>query len=331
VTLVSSARRPLTVTTILAIVAALLVLGAPADASGDAARLAEREFIALANIERAKAGVGALTERSDIRTVARSWSLVMADRTQLGHNPSFSQQITGWQRVSENVGRGPSVASLHQALMASEGHRRNILDERMTEVGVGVVIRDGRVWVTQNFRRPKDNVVTAPPTLTIFGDVSSRSLHAAAIRTVTAQQIEDGCSPARFCPDGSVTRGQFASMLVRAMGIPPTSQRRFTDTAGPHAADIEALVAAGIGNGCGPDTFCPDQRLSRAHLSTFMARALRFPPATSPFTDAPSNHAGAIGALYSRGIVKGCTATRFCPTETVNRAQTASMLSRAFG
>lgn len=329
-TLVPTARRPLTISLVLAVLTALLAFSPPAAHADDAARQAEREFIALANIERAKAGVGALTERSEIRTVARGWSATMAGRNQLAHNPDFSLQITGWQRVSENVGRGPGVATLHTALMASEGHRRNILDERVTEVGVGVVVADGRVWVTQNFRRPKDGVVLAPPTMTDFGDVSSRSLHAAAIRTVATGAIESGCSPARFCPDGSVTRGEFASMLVRAMGITPTSERRFTDTAGPNAADIEALAAAGIANGCTATTFCPGQRLSRAHLASFMARSLGYPPAASPFTDVPSVHAGAIGALRSRNIVKGCTATRFCPTQGVNRAQTASMLARAF-
>jgi uncharacterized protein YkwD len=30
-------------------------------------------------------------------------------------------------------------------------HRRNILDERFRKVGVGVVVRDGRDWVTLFF------------------------------------------------------------------------------------------------------------------------------------------------------------------------------------
>jgi hypothetical protein len=331
VSLLSLARRPWSAVLFALLVLALLgVAPQPADAS-DANRRAEKEFIALANIERAKVGLGALTERSEIRTVARTWSATMASTTQLAHNPNYSTQITGWQRVSENVGRGPTVAAIHKALMASDGHRRNILDDRVTQVGVGVVIQDGRVWVTQNFRRPQSNVTHAAPTLTTFGDVSSRSAHAGSIGRITAAQVETGCSPARFCPDDTVTRGQLASMLVRALGIPATTERRFTDVSGPYAEDIEALAAADITNGCAVDRFCPDQLLSRAHMASLLARSLSYGPAPSPFVDAPSNHAGAIGALHSRGMIKGCSATRFCPTETVSRAQTASMLAGALG
>jgi hypothetical protein len=327
----SLVRRPWS--SLLVVLLGLALLGVTptvADAS-DADRRAEQEFIALANIERAKVGLGALTERTEIRTVARTWSASMARSQRLAHNPQFSSQITGWQRVSENVGRGPSVGAIHKALMASDGHRRNILDDRVTEVGVGVVVRDGRVWVTQNFRRPRTNVTLAAPTLTTYGDVSSSNAHAGSIGRITAASVETGCSPARFCPEKSVTRGQLASMLVRALDVPATSERRFTDVSGPHAADIEALAAAGITSGCAADRFCPDQLLSRAHMASFIARSLRYEPAPSPFVDAPSNHAGAIGALYRRGIVKGCSATRFCPNETVNRAQTASMLDALRG
>jgi uncharacterized protein YkwD len=313
----------------------VLVLGlsaaspAPAEASSssDAARRAELEFLSLVNIERAKHGVGALAERTDIRTVARTWSATMADRNRLGHNPDYSRQITGWQRVSENVGVGPSVAGLHRAFMESDGHRRNVLDDRVTEVGVGVVIAGGRIWVTLNFRRPSTDPTALPPTLTTFGDVSSTNVHADAIRRIVTARVEPGCTSARFCPTATVTRAQFASMLVRALELPPTTERRFTDTTGPHAADIEALAAAGLTNGCSATTFCPDQRLTRAHLATMLARALKLDPVPPTFTDAPANHAGAIGALTAAGIVKGCTPTTYCPTQTITRAQTASMLA----
>jgi uncharacterized protein YkwD len=38
--------------------------------------------------------------------------------------------------------------------MASAPHRANILDRDYTQVGVGAIVRDGRVWVAEVFRRP---------------------------------------------------------------------------------------------------------------------------------------------------------------------------------
>jgi hypothetical protein len=327
--ILASGRR-ITVGALLLAFLASFTAPLPALAAPSAVDL-EREFIALVNIERAKQGIGAVTERGDITTVARRWSGAMAQKGSISHNPDFSTQITGWSRVSENVGVGPSVESLHQALMNSEGHRRNLLDDRVMDIGVGVVLANGRVWVTQNFRRPQGSPTASPPSTTRFGDVSSRDTHAAAITTVATRGIEVGCTTARYCPTGTVTRAQFASMLVRALQVPPTSQRRFTDVSGPHAGDIEALAAAGITTGCTATTFCPDLRLNRAQMASFLARALELPPRPSPFPDTHVAHDGSIGALHGQGIILGCTATRFCSSQTVNRAQTASMLARTVG
>lgn len=328
--LIIASGRLLTVGTLL--VALLALFMAPMSALASSSTLdAEREFIALVNIERAKHGVGAVTERGDITSVARRWSGRMAEHGRISHNSDFSTQITGWSRVSENVGVGPSVESIHRALMNSDGHRRNILDDQVMDVGIGVAFSGGRVWVTQNFRRPQGSPTAAPPTTTRFGDVSSQNTHAKAITTVAAGGIEEGCSSARYCPTGDVSRAQFASMLVRALKVPATTGTRFTDVSGPHAADIEALAAAGITTGCTPTTFCPELRLNRAQMASFLARALELPPTPSPFPDTHIVHDGSIGALHSRGIILGCTTSRFCSSIAVNRAQTASMLARTVG
>lgn len=293
----------------------------------------ERDFHALVNIERAEHGLGALTVRGDIVQVARRHSHTMADEWRLHHNPNFSKEITGWQRVAENVGYGPTVERIHEALMNSEGHRRNILDDQVTEVGIGVVIRDGRVWVTQNFRRPRTDVSSAAPSTTRYGDVSSRSVHANSIETVSVRGLVDACGTARYCPGSAVTRGEFAGMLVRALALPTGAQgaSRFNDVSGATATAAEALAAAGLTSGCGAGRFCPNDRLSREQLATFFAGALELSPRTTSFSDVGRTHGGSVGALERAGIVNGCTRTEYCPHDVVNRAQTASMLANNLG
>ena len=310
-----------------------LVVPVPAAEAATSTRELEQDLLALVNIERAKQGIGALTERVDIRTVAREHSAVMASQWRLHHNPSFSTQITGWQRLSENVGYGPSVESIHRALMDSEGHRGNILDDRVSEVGIGVVVKDSRLWVTQNFRRPAGTVTLRAPSTVYFGDVRGGSVHAAAIQHVFQRGIAESCGVSRFCPADTVTRGEFATMLVRALQLdrPSSAAGLFTDISGEVALDVEALAAAGLTNGCGEDAFCADARLTRGQFASFYARALNLEPVSSPFPDAGATHGGAVGALALAGITNGCTVDRFCPGDRVTRAQSASMLFRHFG
>lgn len=145
-------QRRVTVATVVGIVAILMALLVPAAARADVD--AEAAFVAAANRERAAAGLASLAVAGDLVAVARAHSVRMADGAELHHNASLTSQVADWQRVGENVGRGPDVGVIHTAFMESPAHRANILETGWTEIGVGVEVRDGRVWVTQVFRLP---------------------------------------------------------------------------------------------------------------------------------------------------------------------------------
>ena len=99
-----------------------------------------------------------------------------------------------------------------------------------------------------------------------------------------------------------------------------------------HEPNIEAIAAAGITNGCGPDRFCPSQVVTRGQMAAFLNRALGLPPAVeSPFTDSAGPFFDDINRLAAAGITRGCSETRFCPDETVGRGQMAAFLNRALG
>jgi hypothetical protein len=320
----AGARLLLVFAVLLALLASVHV---PAHAAIDSD--AEREFAALVNIERAKRGLHALAVRSDLRSVARDHSIRMAKASRLHHNPNLASDVKNWARLAENVGRGPSVATLHRALMDSAGHRRNILDEGVTEIGIGVEVRGSTVWVTQVFRRPSSAVKLLPPTTTRFGDVSSTHPEAKAIVSIANRGLTSGCSPARYCPATTLTRAQAATLLVRALNVPATSASgTFRDVSGPHAKNIEALHAAGLTVGCDTGRFCPNSRMTRAQLASFVARAFELPRTSSPFSDG-GIHDGSIGAVVRAGFATGCTSTRFCSSDPADRGQTAGVLDRA--
>ena len=84
------------------------------------------------------------------------------------------------------------------------------------------------------------------------------------IRWLSAYRITTGCNPPssdRYCPRSSLTRGELAAFIRRALELPPTSTDAFTDDdENLFENDINALAAAGITKGCNPPDnthFCP--------------------------------------------------------------------------
>jgi len=102
------------------------------------------------------------------------------------------------------------------------------------------------------------------------------------INAIAAIGITLGCNPPTndaFCPDDTTTRAQWASFMVRALGLTEGGDvDRFTDDDGnTHETDINRIAAAGITLGCNPpdnDQFCPDDTVTRAQAASFFVRAL---------------------------------------------------------
>ena len=156
----------------------------------------------------------------------------------------------------------------------------------------------------------------------------------ADIDWVADQAITSGCAPDRFCPGASVTRGQMASFLARALDLPAGSGDHFTDDdTSVHEQAIERVYAAGIANGCATDRFCPDRPVNRVQMAIFLAKALDLPPADgNHFSDddrLPSSYQDAIERVAAAGITSGCSPDHFCPGNDVTRGQLAAFLHRA--
>jgi hypothetical protein len=166
-----------------------------------------------------------------------------------------------------------------------------------------------------------------------FDDVTLPSTHAEAICELAATGVTVGISATRFGPERAVTRGQVATLLARALDLPPAASAGFTDVPqdSVHAAAIDAAVAAGIVEGRGDGTFEPDAPVRRDQMATLLARAAGLAPIPGPGfddVDPDSVHAPRINALAAAGITQGVTPTTFAPTATVTRAQMAAFLTR---
>ena len=146
--------RPVSTLALLTAVLAVLVgfVIAPAAQAG----AAEGEFLYRANSARSSARLRAYPMNAELVTIARRHAQRMASQGRIYHNPNLGSEVTGWRMVGENVGRGGTVAAIHNAFMNSTSHRANILDRSFTQVGMGTAYdAKGVIYIVQVYRLPR--------------------------------------------------------------------------------------------------------------------------------------------------------------------------------
>jgi uncharacterized repeat protein (TIGR01451 family) len=187
-----------------------------------------------------------------------------------------------------------------------------------------------------------DGLSVEATTATDFTD-DDFSIFERDIEWLSAQGITRGCNPPdndRFCPEDTLTRGQMAAMLVRALNLPAASKDYFTDDDDSiFESDINRLAESGITKGCNPpdnDNYCPDAEVTRGEIAAFFDRALSLPlSSTDYFTDDDDSIFEAnINDLAEAGITRGCNPPdndNYCPNDSVTRGQIAAFFHRALG
>src|SRR2546423_4041473 len=157
---------------ILALGVSMFPAGAHADTVSD-----EAAFVAKINDLRASKGLSALQVNDNLVAKARGWAAGMAAAGKIWHS-TLSDGITAdWQKLGENVGMGGSVDGLHDAFVASPHHYANLVDSAFTQVGIGIAMNGGTIYVAEEFMQlmpAKSPVaaVLAPVTATVNGILS---------------------------------------------------------------------------------------------------------------------------------------------------------------
>ena len=123
----------------------------------------------------------------------------------------------------------------------------------------------------------KDPAVTAQPITSpgkTFPDIVF-SDQITAIEALAARGIIDGKSDGNFDPEGSMTRAEFATIVVRALGLTPADTGAFVDVASTawYAPYVGAASTYGLINGVGEGRFNPDGTITRQEAAVMVSRA----------------------------------------------------------
>lgn len=136
------------------------------------------EALRLLNGSRVEAGLDPLRLDPALSLLAYRHSQEQADRHHVSHHSSEFGLSTERRvrisfpdvpRLAENIARNRSLERLHEALLASEGHRRNRLDPAFTDVGIGLAW-DGiyTLYLTEVFVTSRDGGPLGEPAAYYF-------------------------------------------------------------------------------------------------------------------------------------------------------------------
>lgn len=138
-------------------------------------------------------------------------------------------------------------------------------------------------------------------------DDDDGTTHEGAINRVAEAGISTGDASGHFRPRASVSRGQMASFLARALDLPEASRDHFADDDGTqHEASINRVAEAGIASGGTDGRFRPGAAVRRDQMASFLARALDLTPVKPPsraMADGPAAVATLMNDLTDGGGV----------------------------
>ncbi|MCR8632403.1 S-layer homology domain-containing protein [Paenibacillus radicis (ex Xue et al. 2023)] len=216
-------------------------------------------------------------------------------------------------------------------------------------------IIDGKLQIFVGKYNAKDNQLQAKrssfSTYTVvennvvFNDTASvKEWAGRQIEVAAAKGILEGRAAGEFVPNGTVTRAEFAKLIVNTFGLEnPTATESFDDV---NDSDwfkpyVAAAVKSGLVNGRTDTKFDPNGKITRAEMATIAARALTSVNQLNPvsdvngalkgFSDASSiNESLKAGVALSaaQGIIVGEADGTFNPNSDSTRAQAAVIIYR---
>ena len=180
------------------------------------------------------------------------------------------------QGFEHEYGNGASIMATEQALCALAALRRMQSGEAaLFDMSDSPEFHPGAPGGAQPARHPDVNVPAVSVSAPAFGDINGHE-NERAISALFEREIVTGYSPDSFEPDRTVSRAEFAAIIVRALGLSPgDASVSFVDVpAGSWFYDFaRAACGYGIILGRSPDEFDPTGLITRQEAALMVMRA----------------------------------------------------------
>lgn len=138
-----------------------------------------------------------------------------------------------------------------------------------------------------------------------------------------------------FKPDNTITRAEFATVLVKAFQLEAKTGKVFSDTADHWAKDsIATANAHGIINGYSDTQFGPDDKVTREQMAVMIAQVAGLTDTTGAKVFADQKDisawaADAVAATSAKQIINGYPDNTFKPQGNATRAEAVTIIVQA--
>ncbi|MBP2001505.1 2',3'-cyclic-nucleotide 2'-phosphodiesterase [Paenibacillus shirakamiensis] len=177
-----------------------------------------------------------------------------------------------------------------------------------------------------------------PPKSPVFKDVAATHWAFTFITDLASKNIVKGKTETTFEPESTVTRAEFATLLVNALELKAKGKSVFKDVPSNSwfANAITAAYENGLINGTSKTTFEPNKPVTREQMAVMAKHALDVKAGesikvttTAKFSDSAKISAWAkaeVNVVVDRGVINGRGNNMFVPAATSTRAEAAKVV-----
>ena len=191
-------------------------------------------------------------------------------------------------------------------------------DGMSTEQGFYALVAANRVSNGQSslYRMSSAGTTTTNSGSAAFSDIAGHA-NRKAIEALVAKQIINGMGDGTFAPNKTMTRAQFCTITVKALGLEPKATNAFTDVASTawYAGYVGTASTKGIVLGVGNNKFSPEGTITRQEAATMVTRAAKLLKLDTSVEDVEE-----VMALFSDGASVSDwakDAMAYCATEGI--------------
>ncbi len=177
----------------------------------------EAGLLKHANNERMKKNLVPLRTSTELSSLALRHSRDMASNKKLTHlsttGQSYLERLVDsdfyFIKIGENVAISETFRDdiIHQKLMASPEHKGNILDPDFDRIGIGIVYKENKYYITQDYLQ----------TLNIFGiDEAEKKIK----NEINRLRLKNSLPPMMFSEDANSMAQSFSSKRAKGQPLP---------------------------------------------------------------------------------------------------------------
>lgn len=166
------------------------------------------------------------------------------------------------------------------------------------------------------------------------------------IATLSEKLIVEGTGKNLFEPKRSITRAEFAALVVRSLGAVPATSSTYTfkdvQSSKWYAGTVATAAELGLVIGDEKGNFNPNSPITRKEIAAIVVRAAEYAGKSLKLSDAEANAALAgytdvanlqwakaeVAAAVKAGLVKGQSATKIAGNSYANRAEATTLIAR---